>query len=96
MSVPIVADCEVGDFILAAPIDLTRGGPILGVVVRPMTPEEILVLLPGGGEEGIWVITGTSAHVPIYSGQFGYQILSLVKSHKIASDDLGPAVGLAE
>ncbi|SRR6266851_196130 len=95
-----VTSLEVGDFIMYA----ESGQPRLGVVLRAMTLAEIAVRVPNGDAQGVWVATfgenaGSTGPVMDYGPSIGApspeSIQVVVKSHRTASDDLGPAVGLA-
>ena len=96
MSVISVTSLEVGDLVL-----WTASGAVrLGVVLRPLTTAEVVARVPSGGS-GAWVELTTGGFEIILDWDAALVgepprdvIQAVLKSHKTASDDLGPALGL--
>ncbi len=90
----LIDTVEVGDLIFGKFGPSATEFPTTGIALRPATAEEIAHYTASPPSSAWWVWTDA----PQISGRiimFDAGVLSIIKSHKTAADDLGPLVGLA-
>ena len=93
-----ITEIEAGDLILAGSASSPSSGNTTGGwVLRQMTPTEVAGYV-GDGSLGVWVLPTSMSGGPqaVIASPNAQVILSVIRSHKAAADDLGPLVGLAD